>query len=133
MAMSATPGESPSAMPTPSTSPSGQPLDPNADPSAAGGGLGGLASVAMSFVYPSLKLLFEASTRRITATLTFREGKKDYSIDVVEWFAVPQKGLDPTEDDAGVATNPTGTPGTTTTTGTATSPLGGLAPPVRMH
>jgi general secretion pathway protein I len=63
--------------------------------SASGGdpGMGGLASMAMSFVYPSLKILFEASTRRITTTLTFRQGKKDYSIDVVEWFCVPQKGL----------------------------------------
>ena len=63
--------------------------------SASGGdpGMGGLASMAMSFVYPNLKILFEASTRRITTTLTFRQGKKDYSIDVVEWFCVPQKGL----------------------------------------
>jgi general secretion pathway protein I len=116
-AMAATPGGSSSPMPSPS--PSGQPLDPNADPSAAGGGMGGLASMAMSFVYPSLKLLFEASTRRITATLTFREGKKEYSIDVIEWFSVPQKGLDPADDgDAGVATNPT-TAGTSTTATTA--------------
>ena len=64
---------------------------PGGDP--GGGGMGGLASMAMSIVYPNLKILFEASTRRITATLTFRQGKKDYSIDVVEWFCVPQKGL----------------------------------------
>jgi general secretion pathway protein I len=63
-----------------------------------GNALGGMASLAMSFVYPSLKLLFEASTRRITASLTFREGKKEYTIDVVEWFAVPQKGLAATDD-----------------------------------
>jgi general secretion pathway protein I len=121
-ALAATPGGSPS--PVPSPSPSGQPLDPNADPSAAGGGMGGLASMAMSFVYPSLKALFEASTRRITATLTFREGKKEYSIDVIEWFAVPQKGLAAADDgDAGVATNPAAAPtGTGATTGT---PAGG--------
>lgn len=123
MAMSSTPGESPSAISSSSSTSSGQSLDPNADPSAAGGGLGGLASVAMSFVYPSLKLLFEASTRRITATLTFREGKKEYSIDVVEWFAVPQKGLEPSDDgDAGVATNPT----TTTPTPAATTAIPGV-------
>jgi general secretion pathway protein I len=105
-ASAASPGGSSS--PVPSPSPSGQPLDPNADPSAAGGAMGGLASMAMSFVYPSLKLLFEASTRRITATLTFREGKKEYSIDVVEWFSVPQKGLAPTDDSATNSTTPTG-------------------------
>jgi general secretion pathway protein I len=65
-------------------------------------GMGGLASLAMSIVYPSLKLLFEASTRRITASLTFREGKREYTIDVVEWFSVPQKGLAAT-DDSGVS------------------------------
>jgi general secretion pathway protein I len=64
---------------------------PGADPAAAG--MGGLASMAMSFVYPSLKLLFEASTRRITASVTFRSGKKDNTVEVTEWFTVPQKGL----------------------------------------
>lgn len=68
---------------------------PSSSSSSGGGdpGMGGLASMAMSLVYPNLKILFEASTRRITATLTFRQGKKDYSIDVVEWFCVPQTGL----------------------------------------
>lgn len=83
----------------PATAPSGQPGSPPTDPSGgAGSGMGGLASMAMSFVYPQLKVLFEASTRRITATLTFREGKKQYSIDVVEWFSVPQLGLAPSDD-----------------------------------
>jgi general secretion pathway protein I len=81
------------------------------DMDSAGGGMGGLASLAMSIVYPSLKVLFEASTRRITSSLTFREGNKEYTIDVVEWFSIPQKGLSPTDD---------GTGGTSTTTGTGT-------------
>ncbi len=118
-AMAVPPGISTST--TPSPSPSGLPgttTDPSlTDGSSAGGGLGGMASMAMSIVYPSLKILFEASTRRITATLTFREGKKEYSIDVVEWFAVPQKGLAATDD--------------TTTAGGApmTSSHGGATPP----
>jgi general secretion pathway protein I len=95
------------------------------DMDSAGGGMGGLASLAMSIVYPNLKTLFEASTRRITASLTFREGNKEHTIDVVEWFSVPQKGLSPTDDgsDAGAVTtpSPTGTstvatPGATATT-----------------
>jgi hypothetical protein len=71
-------------------------------PGGAPGGdmMGGLASMAMSFVYPSLKQLFEASTRRITATLAFREGNKEYTIEVVEWFAVPQLGTLPNSDDS---------------------------------
>jgi general secretion pathway protein I len=93
------------AVPTPAPSASSAaPTD--GDPNASG--MGGLASMAMSLVYPNLKILFEASTRRITATLTFRQGKKDYSIDVVEWFSVPQLGL--TVDDPN-ATDPTTAPG----------------------
>lgn len=110
------PGGTPSV--TPSLAPSGQPGQPGApgDPAAGdGGGMGGLASVAMSFVYPNLKLLFEASTRRITATITFREGKKEYSIDVVEWFSVPQLNLTPSSDAVTDSAPAAGMPTTTKT------------------
>jgi general secretion pathway protein I len=59
--------------------------------SVAAGGIGGIASMVMSLVYPSLKLLFEASTRRVTVTLTWREGKKEYPMEVVQWVASPQR------------------------------------------
>ncbi len=45
----------------------------------------------MSMVYPNLKLIFEASTRRITATVIWTEGRKDYSVELVQWVASPQK------------------------------------------
>jgi len=85
--------------------------------------MGGIASLAMSIVYPSLKILFEASTRRITASLTFHEGQREYKIDVVEWFVVPQKGLAPTDDTDASAVNTPTTTGTTraTTATTVTS------------
>jgi general secretion pathway protein I len=112
------------AAPPGSTSVSGMPTAPSADGSgSAGDGMGGLASLAMSFVYPSLKILFEASTRRITTTLTFHEGKKEYTIDVVEWFCLPQQGLAVDDGSATSATSsssgsPTGAggprPGSTT-------------------
>jgi general secretion pathway protein I len=88
-----------SLSPTPAPAPSGSAGLPG-DPTSAGGGdpMGGLASLAMSFVYPSLKTLFEASTRRITATLTFREGQREYTIDVIEWFSVPQLGIASADD-----------------------------------
>jgi general secretion pathway protein I len=102
-ALAAPPGATPPSL----GSSSGMPgTDPSLGDGSAGGGMGGLASMAMSIVYPSLKILFEASTRRITATLTFREGKKEYSIDVVEWFAVPQKGLAATDDSTTAAGAP---------------------------
>lgn len=99
---------------TPAPAASGQPGAPG-DPAAGdGGGMGGLASIAMSFVYPNLKLLFEASTRRITATITFREGKKEYSIDVVEWFSVPQLNLTASSDSVTHSAPAAGMPKSTT-------------------
>jgi general secretion pathway protein I len=95
------------------------------DMDSAAGGMGGLASMAMSFVYPNLKVLFEASTRRITASLTFREGTKEYTIDVIEWFSVPQKGLAPVDDGTGGASTTTSPAGAGTTTRPGITP----APP----
>jgi general secretion pathway protein I len=65
--------------------------DPGALAGAAAGGIGGIASMVMSLVYPSLKVIFEASTRRVTVTLTWREGPKSYSESLVQWVASPQR------------------------------------------
>ena len=67
--------------------------DPTADPAAQGGGAGGIAAMAMSLVYPDLKTLFEASIRRATVTLSWTEGQKDYSIELVQWISIPQAGM----------------------------------------
>jgi hypothetical protein len=85
----------------------------------------------MSFVYPNLKQILEASTRRVTTTLTFREGTKEYSIDVVEWFTIPQAGLT-TNDQLNAALNSATNTSTTGTTvsGTATSPKVSTPTPV---
>jgi general secretion pathway protein I len=102
------------------------------DMDSAAGGMGGIASLAMSFVYPSLKLLFEASTRRITASLTFREGAKEHTIDVVEWFVIPQKGLATDDGTGGTSTTTgSGTSGTLTRPGGGNTPgsSGGMVPP----
>jgi general secretion pathway protein I len=67
---------------------------------AAAGGIGGIASMVMGLVYPSLKILFEASTRRVTVTLNWREGKKNYSMEIQQWITNPQNvtGSDDTDD-----------------------------------
>jgi general secretion pathway protein I len=79
--------------------------DPSALAGAAAGGVGGIASMVMSLVYPSLKLIFEASTRRITVTLTWREGPKSFNETLVQWIASPQRagvvGDDPNAADGG--------------------------------
>jgi general secretion pathway protein I len=118
------PSGSPSGMPSGLLAgmPSGIHGSPDLVPGGSDPMMGGLASIAMSFVYPSLKLLFEASTRRITATLTFREGKKEYTIDVIEWFAVPQLGLVPADDSATDSAPASGS-GTNPASGGRTTPL----------
>lgn len=56
------------------------------------GGASGIAGMAMSFVYPILKPIYEASTRRVTVTLTWREGIKEYSMELMQWVTNPQLG-----------------------------------------
>ena len=109
---------SPTPTPSSSSSSSSSSSGTSTDMDSSGGMMGGLASMAMSIVYPNLKTLFEASTRRITAQLTFREGTKEYTIDVVEWFSVPQKGLAPTDDSLSSSSSSGATTGTGTGTGT---------------
>lgn len=60
---------------------------------AAAGGIGGVASLVMGMVYPDLKALFEASTRRVTVVLTWTEGSQTYDIELVQWVTQPQPGM----------------------------------------
>lgn len=62
---------------------------------AAGGAAGAMAGVAgmvMSMVYPDLKSVFEASTRRVVVTVTWKEGINERSIDLVQWVTNPRQG-----------------------------------------
>lgn len=59
----------------------------------AAGGVGGITSMVMTMVYPELKTMFEASTRRITVVLTWTEGDRSYDITLVQWVTQPQPGL----------------------------------------
>jgi general secretion pathway protein I len=84
--------------------------DPSALAGAAAGGIGGIASMVMGLVYPSLKLIFEASTRRITVTLTWREGQKSFTTNLVQWVASPQRaGVTGDDPDGGTADTSLGT------------------------
>jgi general secretion pathway protein I len=85
--------------------------DPSALAGAAAGGVGGIASMVMGLVYPSLKLIFEASTRRVTVTLTWREGPKTFSTDLVQWMASPRRaGVTGEEADTSTGTGSGGPP-----------------------
>ncbi len=82
----------------------------------AAAGIGGIASMVMSMVYPDLKALFEASTRKVTVVLTWTEGDRQYDIELVQWVTQPQPGLLPDldgltaeDDEASGSTNSSGT------------------------
>ena len=60
--------------------------------SLAAGGVGGIASMLMADVYPQLKPILEASTRRVTVVLTWTEGARSYDIVIEQWVTQPQPG-----------------------------------------
>jgi general secretion pathway protein I len=55
-------------------------------------GVGGLAPVLMSFVYPSLKPMLEASIRKVTVSVTWKEGALDRTLEVTQFVTDPQQG-----------------------------------------
>ncbi len=61
---------------------------------AAGGGAGadGLLSMVMGLVYPNLKLLMEASIRRVTITVHWKEGPNARELGLVQYVTNPQRG-----------------------------------------
>jgi general secretion pathway protein I len=53
---------------------------------AGGGDMAGTASSAlMGIVYPEIQQIFEAGTRKITVTITWYEGNREYHTDLVQW------------------------------------------------
>jgi general secretion pathway protein I len=59
-------------------------------------GVGGLAPMVMTTVYPSLKPMLEASIRKITVTVRWKEGQRDRELSVVQYVTNPvQGGFDP--------------------------------------
>jgi general secretion pathway protein I len=107
-ASSASPAAPPAPGGLPATGPNGLP-----DLSSVGGA-SGMAGMAMSFVYPILKPIYEASTRRVTVTLTWREGIKEHSLELMQWVTNPQIGgavTDEQLDAAGLGSESTGSGG----------------------
>ncbi len=91
---------------------------------AAGGGSGaeGMLSMVMGLVYPGLKLLMEASIRKISVTIHWKEGPNPRDLILTQYVTNPQRGgfisgaLDAGTISTGGTT--TGGTGTTTTPGT---------------
>jgi general secretion pathway protein I len=56
------------------------------------GGQGGIASMVLSLVYPDLKPMLEASIRKITVTVHWKEGSNDRDLAVTQYVTNPQQG-----------------------------------------
>ncbi len=92
------------------------------------GGASGMLSMVFGIVYPSLKPLLEASIRRVTVTIKWREGLRERELTLMQYITNPARftqgnsldgGVIP---DGGTASPTTGAPGST---GGSGSPGGG--------
>jgi general secretion pathway protein I len=100
-------------------------------PGAGPGGAGaeGLIGMVMSFLYPTIKPMYEASIRRVTVTVRWKEGPNERELPLTQFVTNPQRG-----GFAGSALLPDGgtmdfapsgaSSGTPTTGGGTTNPLG---------
>jgi general secretion pathway protein I len=94
-------------------------------------GGGGLLQMAVGMVYPSIKPLLEASIRKVTVRVHWREGRREQELVAVQYVTNPlEGGLNPNAanamnalmDAAGLGTTPgSGTPGQPAGTPGATS------------
>lgn len=55
-------------------------------------GVAGLAPLVMGIVYPSLKLMLEASIRKITIKIEWTEGLRKHELTVVQYVTNPMRG-----------------------------------------
>ena len=62
--------------------------------SQIGGGAGtqGLLSMVMGIMYPAIKPMFEASIRRLTVTVKWKEGPNDRELPLILYVTNPQRG-----------------------------------------
>lgn len=91
----------------------------------------GMEGMVMGFVYPSLKPMLEASIRRVTVKVSWKEGTRPRDLEVTQFLTRPQEGMLGTADQVGLGAinqaaaalegTGTGTPGSPATgTGTGT-------------
>lgn len=65
-------------------------------------GAGALAPMAMSLVYPQLKGMLEASIRKVTVQVLWKDGSTDRDVTVVQYLTNPQQGGLLAEDESGM-------------------------------
>ncbi len=102
------------ALATMATAASASPASSAAPGSASPGGVmdqlggfnpAGMESMVMGFVYPSLKPMLEASIRRVTVKVTWREGQKQRELEATQFLTRPQEGQLITDDQADALNN----------------------------
>ncbi|MEZ4372439.1 MAG: type II secretion system protein [Polyangiaceae bacterium] len=59
---------------------------------AGGNPIDGVAGIVMSMVYPQLKPMLEASIRRVTVSVVWKEGKNRRELSAVQFVTNPQQG-----------------------------------------
>jgi general secretion pathway protein I len=60
--------------------------------SGTGGGMSALAQLAMGIVYPTLKPMLEASTRKITVKVKWKEGVNEREVSAIQFVTRPMRG-----------------------------------------
>lgn len=98
-----------------------------------GASASGMEGMVMGLVYPTLQPMLEASIRRVTVKVTWREGRKERDLEATQFLTRPQEGMLGTSEQIGLDqtvgamqglmgvsnTSPVGT-------GTAASPTTGI-------
>jgi general secretion pathway protein I len=80
----------------------GMPPGTNSSSSGSGGDMpdvGGMLQMIAQAAYPDLKSIYEGSTRKVTLTVTWKQGSKDYSFAVEQWISRPQLPVQDTQRD----------------------------------
>jgi general secretion pathway protein I len=62
----------------------------------------GIESMVMGLVYPSLKPMLEASIRRVTVKVTWREGSRKRELEATQFLTRPEDGALATADQVGL-------------------------------
>ncbi|MBS2018987.1 MAG: prepilin-type N-terminal cleavage/methylation domain-containing protein [Deltaproteobacteria bacterium] len=59
---------------------------------STGAGAEGLLSMVMGIIYPTIKPMFEASIRRVTVTVKWKEGVNERELPLIQYLTNPQRG-----------------------------------------
>ena len=60
--------------------------------SGTGGGMSAIAQLAMTFVYPTLKPMLEASIRKVTVKVIWKEGIQKRDLSAIQYVTRPMRG-----------------------------------------